>query len=166
MANRLDEAERLLRAAFALCDEAGATHDRARVAAELGSDSVSTGRIEQAVELMESAFAVLAADEPDADVATLAAQLGRLHFFTGEPSAGTRAHRDAPWTSPRGSVCPTVLIERSQHEEPHPLPPADESEALLRQALKIALDRDLVIEALRAYNNLATVRDRLDRPRR
>ena len=68
MANRLDVAERHLRAAFALCDEAGASHDRARVAAALGMAVWQQGRIDEAIELMEGAFAVLAADEQDEDV--------------------------------------------------------------------------------------------------
>ena len=38
-----------------------------------------------------------------------------------------------------------------------------ESEALLRQALAIALEADLVNEALRAYNNLLVALDSLDR---
>ena len=82
MADRLDIAEGHLRAAFVLCEEAGATHDGARVAAALGMATWQLGRIEEAIELMEGAYAVLAADEQDEDVATLAAQLGRLHFFS------------------------------------------------------------------------------------
>ena len=90
-ADRLDVAEQHLRSAFALCDEAGSTHDRARVAAALGVTLWQRGSIEDALELMEDAFAVLVGDEPDADVAMLAAQLGRIHYFGGNsPLASER----------------------------------------------------------------------------
>ena len=164
MANRLDEAERLLRAAFALCDEAGATHDRARVAAELGLTLWRTGHIEQGTELMESAFAVLATDEPDADVATLAAQLGRLYFFRQDRGRGLARIENALETAERlqlPAVLASALNTKSLLLGPQRLYEAD---ALLRQALKIALDHDLVSEALRAYNNLLLLLDAFDRP--
>ena len=41
---------------------------------------------------------------------------------------------------------------------------AHEADALVRQALRVALDDDLVFEALRAYNNLLIKLDTFDRP--
>jgi tetratricopeptide (TPR) repeat protein len=163
MANRLDEAERLLRAAFTLCDEAGAAHDRARVAAELGLTLWRTGHIEQAIELMEGAFAVLGADEPDADVAMLAAQLGRLHFFSQDRERGLERVERALEIAERLDL-PDVLASALNTKSLFLYGRRYESDALLRQALRIALDHDLVSEALRAYTNLLLLRDAFDRP--
>ena len=163
MANRLDAAERHLRAAFTLCDEAGASHDRARVAAALGMAVWQQGRIDEAIELMEGAFAVLAADEQDEDVATLAAQLGRLHFFAENTVTASERIETAIDIGER-LVLPAVLSSALNTKSlllQHRLYEAD---ALLRQALRIALDHDLVFEALRAYNNLLLKLDAFDRP--
>jgi tetratricopeptide (TPR) repeat protein len=163
MANRLDDAERLLRDAFALCDEAEATHDRARVAALLGEVVWQQGHLEEAIELMEGAFAVLATDEPDGDVATLAAQLGRLHFFAQNRELAAE-RIDAALDIAEELELPTVLASALNtkslvlNRRPH------ESDALLRQALRIALEHDLVFEAIRAHNNLTVLLDRTDRP--
>jgi tetratricopeptide (TPR) repeat protein len=151
--NRREAAEERLRAAYGLHTEAGATHDAARVAAALGVPIWNLGRIEEALELMENAFAVLASDEPDADVAMLTAQLARLHYFAGNLDAARERIELALETAetldlPRvlaGALNTKSLVLQ---DRPH------ESHALLREALAIALEHDLVFDALRAYNNL------------
>ena len=124
-----------LRAAFALCDEAGATHDRARVAAALGIAVWRQGRIEEAIGLMEGAFEVLVSDEPDADVATLAAQLGRLHYFAEnatlaaehiETALEIAEELDLPAVLASALNTKSLLLNRRRYE----------SDALLRQALR------------------------------
>jgi predicted ATPase/class 3 adenylate cyclase len=162
MANRLDDAERLLRAAFALCDEAAATHDRARVAALLGEVVWQQGHLVEAIELMEGAFAVLATDEPDGDVATLAAQLGRLHYFAQNRELAAE-RIEAALEIAEELELPTVLAS-ALNTKSLVLNRRYESDALLRQALRIALEHDLVFEALRAYNNLTVLLDKSDRP--
>jgi class 3 adenylate cyclase/tetratricopeptide (TPR) repeat protein len=163
MADRLEDAERHLRAAFALCDETGATHDRARVAAALGQAVWQQGRIEDAIELMEGAYTVLAADERDADVATLAAQLGRLHYFAeNRRLAAERIEVALDIAEELG--LPSVLASALNTKSLVLSTRRHEADALLRQALRIALDHDLVFEALRAYNNLLVKLDAFDRP--
>ena len=151
--NRPEAAEERLRAAYRLFDEAGATHDAARVAAGLGMPIWSLGRIDEAIELMENAFAVLASDEPDADVAMLTAQLGRLHYFAGnldtaseriELALETAEELDLPGVLAGALNTKSLVLQNRPHE----------SHALLREALAIALSHDLVFDALRAYNNL------------
>ena len=146
-------AEERLRAAYRLFDEAGATHDAARVAASLGVPIWNLGRIDEAIELMENAFAVLASDEPDADVAMLTAQLGRLHYFAGnldtareriELALETAEELDLPGVLAGALNTKSLVLQNRPHE----------SHALLREALAIALSHDLVFDALRAYNNL------------
>jgi class 3 adenylate cyclase/predicted ATPase len=160
-ANRLDVAEGYLRESFALCDESGATHDRARVAAALGMALWQHGGIEEALALMEDAFDVLAGDEPDADVATLAAQLGRLHHFAGNRrQAAERIEIALDIGEELGlpAVLASALNTKSLIVRHH----HHEADALIRQALRIAVDHDLVFEALRAYNNLMVLLDNTD----
>ena len=161
-ADRPDVAEAHLRAAFTLCDEAGATHDRARVAAALGGTLYLRGSIDEGLELMEDAFSVLAGDEPDADVAELAAQLGRLHYFTGNRAVASERIEFALDIAERLGL-PAVLSSALNTKSLILFHRPRESEALLRQALAIALDADLVSEALRGYNNLNLALDSLDR---
>ena len=152
-ANRLEVAEELLRQAERLTREAGAIHDRARVAAALALTVWRVGRLEEAIALAEDAFAVLSAEERDTDVGALAAQLGRLQHFAGNPDEAAR------WTEIAldigedlrlPDVISSTLNTKSLIVRNH----RHESEALLRQALALALENDLVFDALRAYNNL------------
>jgi predicted ATPase len=155
-ADQLDVSETLLREAHALAEAAGATHDRARVAAALGLTVWQRGRLEEAIALMEDAFAVLSGDELDPDVATLAAQLGRLHHFAGDPeraAARIEVALDIAEELRLPEVIASALNTKSLIVRNH----LYESDALLRQALRIALDNDLVFEALRAYNNLVVL---------
>jgi predicted ATPase/class 3 adenylate cyclase len=152
-ANRLEESERLLREAERLTLELDAVHDHARVAAALAHTVWRLARLDEAIELAQDAFDVLAADEPDADVAALAAQLGRLQHFANNPSEAAR------WTETALDVgedlrLPAVISSALNTKSLIVRNHRHESEALLRKALAIALDNDLVPEALRAYNNL------------
>jgi tetratricopeptide (TPR) repeat protein len=161
-ADLLVASEELLRQAYALTGEVGATHDRARVAAALGLTIWQLGRIEESIELMEEAYAVLSGDEPDADVATLAAQLGRLHHFAGDPqqaAARIEVALDIAEELRLPEIVASALNTKSLIARHH----LYESDALLRQALRIALDNDLVFEALRAYNNLVVLLSSSDR---
>ena len=161
-AGRIDDAERLLRVAHDLCEQAGATHDRARIAAALGQAVWNLGRLGEGLELAESAFGELGDDEPDADMASLAAELARIHFFAGDRDRALQRVELAIDIA-EGQRLPRVLAGALNTKalilgRPH------ESYALLSEALRIALDHDHVWEALRAYNNLAVILDLGDRP--
>ena len=152
-ASRLDESEQLLREAESLTKEAGALHDQARVSAALSATMWRLGRLEEAVELLRGALDVLNTEEPDADVAMLAAQFGRLHHFGGNPPEAARwieVALDMAETLRLPEVIASALNTKSLIVRHHPY----ESDALLRQSLKVALDNDLAAEAFRAYNNL------------
>ena len=161
-ADRIDIAEEHLRAALSLCEEIGATHDRARVAAALGLALWRRGNIAEAVELLEEAFGVLVGDEPDADFATLAAQLGRLQYFAGNRELAAERIEvalDLGELLRLPAVLSSALNTKSLIVGHHP----HEADALVRQALRLALDHDLVFEALRAYNNLLVLLEGTDR---
>jgi class 3 adenylate cyclase/tetratricopeptide (TPR) repeat protein len=161
-ANRIDQGQLFLREALELCDAAGATHERARVAAALGGALWQRGNAAEALELLEGAFVVLAEDERDADVAALAAELARIHYFTGnlarageliDVALDVAEDLRLPGILSRALNTKSLIVERHWHE----------ADALMRQALRIALEHDLVADALRAYNNLVVLLDNGDR---
>jgi tetratricopeptide (TPR) repeat protein len=154
---RMDEARRLFEAE-------GHPHDAARAAAGMSRALWNLGRIDEAVVLLDEAFAVLASDVPDADVAALAAESARVHFFSG--NAETAMERvEFALRIAEAQGLPEVLSQalntkaliymdrRRRHE----------ARALLREALDVALEHDLVSAALRAYNNLMVIATQLDR---
>jgi predicted ATPase len=163
MGNRMGEAERLFTRARELHLEAGDVRAAARSAAGLSHAVQHSGRTEEAIRLAEEAYAVLGAEAPDRDTARLAAELARLHFFVGDYDAG-RARIDAALQVAERTkdmaLLASALNTKSMLwaiDRPH------ESYALVKSALEIALDHDLVFEALRAYNNLGVQLEVLDR---
>jgi class 3 adenylate cyclase/tetratricopeptide (TPR) repeat protein len=140
-------------------------HDAARAAAGMSRALWNLGRIDEAVVLLDEAFAVLASDEPDADVAALAAESGRVHHFSGNNETSMERVEFALRTAEAQGL-PEVLSQALNTKaliymdlgRPH------EARALLREALDVALEHDLVSAALRAYNNLLVILGQLDRP--
>jgi predicted ATPase/class 3 adenylate cyclase len=164
MGNHVADAERLFTHARSLFTEAGDAQGAARATAGLAQSLWSSGRTEEAIRLAEDAYAVLGAGTQGADEARLAAELARLHFFVGDFETAQarieaalpvaeRARDMALLASALTTKAITYDVTRRSHE----------SYALLRGALEIALDHDLVFEALRAYNNLGVTLDSLDR---
>jgi class 3 adenylate cyclase/predicted ATPase len=165
----LDVAVERLEQSRALYLEAGRTHDAARAVVPLCTALWVQARIDEALELAKPALEILASDEPDEDVARLAAEVARLHFFRGEIEEAMRRVEQA-LTIAESQSLPVVLTQalntkslllRAEHPR--------EGRALVREALDIALEHDLVDGALRAYNNLAVNEweaDRHDESRR
>ncbi len=167
-ANEAAAAEEALRDARARFEEAGLPHDAARATALLGLALWALGRGEEALELLESVLAVLAQDEPDQNVARLAAQAGRIHHFQGDDE--TAAERiEFALEIAEANGFPLVLSEALNTKALLLRGRPNETRALQREALAIALQHDLVTQALRAYNNLSVYAfnaDRLEEARR
>ena len=163
MGNRMNDAERHFTRARELYLETGDVRAAARSAAGLSHAVQHSGRTEEAIRLAEEAYAVLGAEAPDRDTARLAAELARLHFFFGDYDAGRERIEAALQIAERTkdmALLASALNTKSMLwsiDRPH------ESYALVKSALEIALDHDLVFEALRAYNNLAVQLEVLDR---
>ncbi len=150
-----EDARAHFEAAISTLDAIGESHASARVSARLGEVDFLEERLEQGIERMERAFSLLAGEEPDADLATLAAQLGRLHLFSGAHDLAAARLEFAlrlaerfrlPEQLSQALNTKAVLLEFQGRVE--------EAMALVRHALKVALDNDLSSAALRAYNNL------------
>jgi len=154
--NDADGAEERLREAHRLYEEGGRPHEAARAAAALSLSLWSQGRSEETIGLLDNALETLASDEPDADVAKLASEAARVHMFLDHPvEANERI--ELALTIAEAQQLPEVLSQalntkallRKRH--PH------EARALMREALAIALEYDLVPAALRAYNNMVVL---------
>ena len=120
------------------------THPAARVSARLGEVEWRTGQLDQALERMERAFEVLAGDEPDDDLATLAAELGRLHFFKGEIDLAAE-RIDTAIEIAESLWLPEVLSQalNTQGLIAGFNGRSEQSLALLKHALELALEHDL-----------------------
>ena len=163
MGNRIEASEQLLSRARDLYRDAGDTHAVARATAGIARAAWGLGRLEDAIALGEDAYSVLAADEPDRDTARLASELARLHYFAGSVEASA-AHVEialevAERTRDMALLASSLNTKALGRQRLHPY----EAYHLLYASLQIALDHDLVFEALRAYNNLAIVADAVDR---
>ena len=148
------EAESRFDQALALFEAEGDTHAAARVSARYAEAIWEHGRLTEAIARMERSFQVLSGEEPDADLAALAAQLARLHFFTGESARTaelielaleTAEALDLPELVSQALNTKAMLLARRPHE----------SQALIREALEVALEHDLPAAALRGYFNVS-----------
>ena len=158
-----EEATEHLEEAARLFANAGETHAAARVSARLGEVMWQAGRLEQALEQLEDAFATLAEDEDDADTAALAAQLGRLHFYAGDRDRALERIEQALTIGE--TLCVPEVIAEALNTKALILRRPEESLALMRHALAVALEHHLDAAALRAYFNLSYIlagRDRYE----
>ena len=161
-----DAARRLLEESIELCERAGDTHAAARGLARLGDLDSFTGRRDEALAGMERAFAVVSGDEPDEDLALLAARLARMYWFSGDlERAGERAEfaLDIAETHAFREVLTIALRAKAAvvFSKGH----TQESDALLRHALQIAIDDDLADHAGTCYFLLSDGCFRRDRYR-
>jgi predicted ATPase len=167
-AAEIDVAIERLGAARSLYDGEGLSRDAARTAAWLSVAHWNRGQIDEAVALVEPAFAVLAADEPNADLAMLAAESARIYHFRGDRELALERvefaldiaeAQELPEVLSHALNTKALVLKGRRHE----------SIALLREALVIALEHDLLTAALRAYNNLIVhlnIADKQDEVRR
>ncbi|MFL5962920.1 MAG: ATP-binding protein [Gaiellaceae bacterium] len=161
----LGEATELMERARDLFASRGHTHAAARVSAGLGNVRWHDGQIDTALGEMEQAYTVLAQDEPDEDLGALAAEIARVHFFKGNREEAAR------WIEPALEIgerlaLPELLSQalNTKHLVLASTGRPEESVALLRHALTLALDNDRMQAALRAYFNLShesAIRDRV-----
>jgi len=154
-ANRPAEARALLERAHGAYEQLGDATAAARVSRQLAELDFVEGHPPRAVARLEPALQALDAAGAEADLAPLAEQLGRFLFFNGESErclphlerALAIAERlDLPETLAQAMNTKALVLTRLHRPR--------ESEILLRGALAVALENDLHVAALRAYNNL------------
>ena len=120
------------------------------------TSSSGTGRAEQALERLERAFAAVASDEPDDDIAALASRLAQTYAIAGQYERAAEPNELAlrvaqaqrlPEALIRALMTKALLARASDRPE--------EQLALLRHALRLALEHDLPESASVAYGNLS-----------
>jgi class 3 adenylate cyclase/tetratricopeptide (TPR) repeat protein len=147
-----DGARRLFEESIALHEERGGTHAAARVLWRLGRSESFTGRRDEAMARMERAFDIISEDEHGEDLALLAAALAVGYWFSGDLDRAAE-RSELALDIAEAHVYPGALAmalraksavasSRGHHEE---------SLALLRHGLQIALDHDIVAEAGNCY---------------
>jgi len=155
-AGRPEEAGRLLEDSIVLYDAEGDVHRAARVTGRLGEVLWRSGAHEEAIARNEHALEVVSTGEPDEELAQLAARLASAYAFTGDlDRAAERAELaldvseslGLPEALARALLAKAGLVEARGHPE--------ESFALLKQALEIAVANDLHERAVTAYFNLS-----------
>jgi class 3 adenylate cyclase/tetratricopeptide (TPR) repeat protein len=167
LAARGTPARELLSEAVAAYEAAGDERSAAAASGRLGEVDWAQGRSEAARDRLERAFEVLAAHEPDERFARVAAEAGRVAFFAGDLQAAGDRLEHALAAAERLRV-PDV-ISHALNTKALVIGRWEESLALMRHALTIAVEHDLVHAAGRAYFNLGfllQVCDRYDEARR
>ncbi|MEX2620037.1 MAG: hypothetical protein WD250_07445, partial [Egibacteraceae bacterium] len=128
------------------------THAAARVMSRLGRVLGRTGRRDEAMARGELAFDVISADEPDEDLALLAASLSLGYWFSGDRErAAERAEVALDIAEAHKYPVALAIALRAKAAVAHSRGHAEEAEALLKHALRIALDHDVVEEARVCY---------------
>ncbi|MDH4341260.1 MAG: AAA family ATPase, partial [Thermoleophilia bacterium] len=143
-----DAARQLLERSIELHEERSDTHAKARVLLKLARVDAAAGRRDESIARQERALEVISQDEPDEDLALLAAQLSLAYWFSGDLDRATERAElalDIAEMHAYPAALATALRAKSAvtHSRGHP----KEMEALLEQALRIALDHDLVDQA-------------------
>src|SRR5205823_8736758 len=116
----------------------------------------NTGRRDEAMARMERALEVISADEPDEDLALLVAALALGYWFSGDiDRAAERAELALDIAEAHAYPEPLTFALRAKAGIAQSRGHHEEYGALLKRALEIALDHDLVEEAGNCYFNLS-----------
>ncbi|HJP66639.1 MAG TPA: AAA family ATPase, partial [Actinomycetota bacterium] len=159
-----EQARRLYDAAIESFEALGRSHDAARVLSNLGQLALAIGTLDEAAQRMEAAYRVLSEEGPSEDLARLASEVGRARLFLGRPREAVEPIELALELSERFGMTDAfvwALINRAiilmTFNREH------EAEALLGHAIKVSLEEDLRVHALRGYVNLSVLFDNQDR---
>jgi len=151
-AGQPDAARGLLIESIELYEGEGDTHAAARVMSRLARVDAFTGRRDEAMERMERAFAVTSDDEPDEDLALLAARLALGHWYGGDlERASERTEFALDIAEKHAYPTALALALRAKAGVAVSRGHGQEGDALLAQALRLAVEHDIVQEAGTCY---------------
>jgi tetratricopeptide (TPR) repeat protein len=142
------------RQAAALLEEIGEQRAAARVSGRLAEALRFDGRADESLEVLQQAYAALADGPRDADLAFVAAEYARIAFFVDRYDLALEPIELALDLA-EALKLPQVLAEALNTKGVLLFRRATESEALIRQSVRVALSHDLPPAALRAQFNLA-----------
>ena len=147
-----DAARRLLEESISLYEGHGDTHAAARISTRLARVERFTGRLDEGLARMERAFDVISLDEPDEDLALLAGRLANTYFSTGDLDRATERAELAldlaeAYRYPEALALALGAKAWVAHSRGH----TEETTALFKQQLAIALEHGLAEQAGSAY---------------
>jgi class 3 adenylate cyclase/tetratricopeptide (TPR) repeat protein len=147
------EAARLIyERSIAIYEALGDRHAAAQVRVKWSNALSFTGRRDEALDRLEGAFEVLAADEPGEDLAVAAASLSRAYWFMGDiERAGDRAELALEIAEKQALPAALTIGLRAKSAVLFSRGHRNEADALLKQALEVALGHDLLDDASTCY---------------
>jgi class 3 adenylate cyclase/tetratricopeptide (TPR) repeat protein len=155
---------RLYESAIAIYEAQGDTHAAARTLARWARALGFAGSVNEEVQRLEQAFGVIAGDEPDEDLALVAAALSRAYWFAGDLERATeRAEFALDIAEQQELPAPLALALRAKSAVLASRGHGAESFALLKHALEVSLEHDLLEEAGTCHFILSDRCFRLDR---
>ncbi len=147
-----DSAREQFERSIELYEELGDTHAAARILLRLGRVDANAGRRDEAIARSERAFDVISQDKPDEDLALLASRLALTYWFSGDfELAAERA--ELALDIAEAHAYPEALAQalRAKAAVAQSRAHFQEAQALLERALAIALDHDVVEQAVISY---------------
>jgi predicted ATPase/class 3 adenylate cyclase len=163
-AGKPEAARNLLERSIAIYEAEGLTHSAARIAGRFAQMLAFTAHRDEALDRMERAFEVISTDDPDEDLAMLAAQLSRAYWFNGDlERAAERAELALDIAEAQGLAKALAIALRAKVAVLVSRRHFEESLALLKHALEIALEHDLAEEISTCYFLLSDRCFRTDR---
>jgi tetratricopeptide (TPR) repeat protein len=158
-----ERARRLSDESIRLHEELGQTHAAARVLWRLARFIGRMGEREEALARMERAFDVISRDDPDEDLALLAGALSLAYWFRGDiERAGERAELALDIAEAHAYPAALAVALRARGFVAGARGRSHECNALIREALQISLEHDLVDDASVLYFVLSDLHLRSD----
>jgi len=164
IAGKTDFAVEHYEASIALFQRAEMTHPAARVTSAYGEALRDLGKIDEAMEQMGVAYEVLSTEKPDADFATLLWRLARMTYFRGDIEEAAR-YTEQSLALAENLQLPEVFAH-ALNTKGLTLMAGNRSEealVLLRHALQVSLENDLMEAAMRSFNNIGAMMNERDR---
>jgi tetratricopeptide (TPR) repeat protein len=159
-AGLLDRGRELFDAGIAIARELGDELGEARIEIKRAFMATADGRLEESLERLKQANEILTRYPPGLELAEASAQIARLEYFLGRPDEAFESiERALPLAE---SLFVPELLSQALNTKALMLKTRgrqQEGLALLRHALRLALEHDAAGAALRAYNNLASSLD-------
>jgi class 3 adenylate cyclase/tetratricopeptide (TPR) repeat protein len=138
--------------AIAIYDSLGDSHAAARVLGKLAHAVGFTGHRDEAIARLEQAYETLVEDEPGEDVAVIAARLSRGYWFFGDlERARERAEFALEIAEQQSLPVALAIALRAKAAVLLSRGHRNEGDALLKQALEVALAHDLLEDASTCY---------------
>jgi class 3 adenylate cyclase/tetratricopeptide (TPR) repeat protein len=153
----LDRGRDLFDAGIEIARSLGDEMGEARIEAKRAFMATADGHLEESLKRLTRAYDMLSASPPGPEAAEAGSEIARLTYFLGHPQEALESIERALPVAEKLFL--PELLSHSLNTKAlilKTLGRTQEALALLRHALRLALDHDATAAALRAYNNLSS----------